>query len=41
MSASEQDVTDNIAEVHELIARVDHAMRLEQKGRAWEDRTNP
>ncbi len=41
MSASEHDVTDNIAEVHELIARVDHAMRLEQKGRAWEDRTNP
>ena len=38
--ASEQDVTDNVAEVHELIARVDHAIRLEQEGRAWDDRTN-
>jgi len=31
--AGEQDVTDNVAEVHELIARVDHAIRLEQEGR--------
>ena len=38
--ASEQDVTDNVAEVHELIARVDHAIRLEQEDRAWDDRTN-
>ena len=33
-------VADNVAEVHELIARVDHAMRLEQEGRAQNDRTN-
>jgi len=33
MPAAEPDVTDNVAVVHELIARVDHALRLEQEDR--------
>lgn len=39
MPATEQDVTDNVAVVHELIARVDHALRLEQESRARETRS--
>ena len=31
--ATEHDVTENVAEVHALIARVDHALQLEQESR--------
>ena len=39
--ASEPGVPDNVAQVHELIARVDHAMRLEQENRARDDPAIP